>query len=88
MGTRICHADANDDADTNGIRIETNTPALTFGGGHNQGKRFPCINNLGGKSKHPNCFIFNIMLAASLSSVGTMLKNIAYGSHLLFLSRH
>ena len=34
-GTRICHdnADADTDAETNGIRTETNVSTLTFGGG-------------------------------------------------------
>ena len=31
MGTRICHANA----DTNGIRTETNMPTFTLVGGHN-----------------------------------------------------
>ena len=38
MGTRICHADADTDADSNGIRTETNMspPPLCVGGGHNK----------------------------------------------------
>ena len=33
VGTRFCHADADTDADSNGIRTETNMTPLTFGGG-------------------------------------------------------
>ena len=33
VGTRICHADADTDADSNGIRTEINMSPLTFGGG-------------------------------------------------------
>ena len=41
VGTRICHAnaDTDTDADTNGIRTETDMSALTFGGGHKYLKR-------------------------------------------------
>ena len=39
MGTRICHADTDTDADSNGIRIETSMSPLTFGGGHNKKTR-------------------------------------------------
>ena len=33
VGTRFCHADVDTDADSNGIRTETNMSPLTFGGG-------------------------------------------------------
>ena len=33
VGTRICHANADIDADTKGIRTEINMSPLTFGGG-------------------------------------------------------
>ena len=37
VGTKICHTNADDDADTdadtNGIRTETNMSPFTFGGG-------------------------------------------------------
>ena len=33
VGSRICHAHANTDADAKRIRTETNMSPLTFGGG-------------------------------------------------------
>ena len=33
MGTRICHADANTDADSNGVHTKTYMSLLTFGDG-------------------------------------------------------
>ena len=47
MGTRICHADADKDADTNGIRTEIimSHSHLLCGKGHNNGeimKRMSC----------------------------------------------
>ena len=34
VGTRICHANADTDTDTNGIHTENNMFPLIFGGGH------------------------------------------------------
>ena len=42
-GTRICQADADTDADANGIRTETNMAPLTFGGGHKDLRIIICL---------------------------------------------
>ena len=65
MGTRICHAnpdtDADTDADINGIRTKTNLAPLTFGGGTQKSQTVLMLH--GGQEYVVEMAIFNIQRA-------------------------